>query len=301
MPKMYEKILVPLDGSVLAEAALPYAQELAGRLGSEVTLVYFIKSPEDRCRHMYQFYIEGMVQAVRQGAQRYAMKSDRASIRVKSDFLAVHSSKEIVEYADKEDISLIATVLSRQSISWPWSSGSVAEQVVRVWRKPRLLIRANGACPNVCETSMINRVLVPLDGSEKSEIVIPYVEELAYRLGAEVVLLQVLSPGYISTGPEGSEYTVLPDKQMTLDKLYAKDYLDRVGARLSQMGVITETQVRFGNAAEEIIKLAAWTQSDLVAMSTHGRSGVGRWVFGSVAERVLYEGNTPLLLVSMSS
>lgn len=87
---------------------------------------------------------------------------------------------------------------------------------------------------------------------------------------------------------------------MTLETLYAKDYLDRVGTRLNQTGVITKTEVRVGNAAEEIIKLAARIQSDMVAMSTHGRSGVGRWIFGSIAERVLHEGNTPLLLVRIS-
>lgn len=294
---MFERILVPLDGSVLAEAALPHAEELAGRLGSEVTLVYVTKTPENPCRHMHQFYIEGMVEVTRQGAQRYAMKPGRPSMRVKSDILVGQPTEEIVEYADKEDIGLIVIAAYRQSITWHWPSRSVAEQVVRVTRRPVLLIRAEGARPKGRETSMINRVLVPLDGSEGSEAVIPYIEELAYRLEAEVVLLRVLPPGYMSTGPEGNGYTVFSEKQMTLDKLYAKDYLDRVGTRLNQTGVITKAEVRVGNAAEEIIKLAAWTQSDMVAMSTHKRSNVGRWIFGSVAERVLHEGNTPLLLV----
>jgi nucleotide-binding universal stress UspA family protein len=294
---MYDRILVPLDGSVLAEAALPHAEELAGRLGSELRLVFVTKTPEDRCRRMHQLYVVGMVEVTRQGAQRYAMKSGRPSIQVKSDILVGQPTEQIVEYADKEDIGLIVMAAYRQPITWHWPSRSVAEQVLRAMQRPVLLIPAKVARPNGHEASMINRVLVPLDGSEESETVIPYVEELAYRLEAEVVLLRVLRPGYISTGAEGYEYTVFSEKQVTLDTLHAKDYLDRVGTHLNQTGVITKTEVRVGNPAEQIIKLAAWVQSNMVAMSTYGRSGVGHWIFGSVAERVLYEGNTPLLLV----
>jgi nucleotide-binding universal stress UspA family protein len=259
---MYDRILVPLDGSVSAEAALPHAEELAGRLGSEVTLVYVTTTPEDWPRHMHQSYIGGMVEVTRQGAQRYATKSGRPSVRVKSDILVGQPTEEIVEYANKEDIGLIVMATYRQSITWHWPSRSVAEQVVRITHRPVLLIRAKGARPNGREMNMTNRVLVPLDESEESQAVIPYIEELAYRLEAEVVLLRVLSPRYISTGPQGDEYAVFSEKQMTLDTLHAKDYLDRVGTCLNQTGVITKTEVRVGNAAEEIIKLAARIQSD---------------------------------------
>jgi nucleotide-binding universal stress UspA family protein len=90
---------------------------------------------------------------------------------------------------------------------------------------------------------------------------------------------------------------------MESSKTYVRDYLNKVGAPLKQKGVTVEIEVstmfdvKSVNAAEEIINFADKTRVDMVAMSTHGRSGVGRWVLGSVADRVLHEGNTPLLLV----
>ena len=80
-------------------------------------------------------------------------------------------------------------------------------------------------------------------------------------------------------------------------KAFSRDYLEEVVDRLKQKGATAQSEVRFGTAADEIIKFADAIDVSLVAMSTHGRSGVSRWALGSVAERVLRAGNTPLLLV----
>jgi nucleotide-binding universal stress UspA family protein len=90
---------------------------------------------------------------------------------------------------------------------------------------------------------------------------------------------------------------------MESDKAIATTYLNNMGARLKEKGITVSTEEKlnidiiYGNPAEEIIKLANEKQVDFIAMTTHGRSGVGRQVFGSVAERILREGNTPLMLV----
>ena len=157
-----------------------------------------------------------------------------------------------------------------------WTIGSIANKVVRATKRPVALVRAEGTRPEVPQKGMLRKALLPLDGSKESEVAIPYVAELASRLGISVVLLQVLAIGY---------------------KALAEDYLEKIGAQLKQKGVTVESRVMYGEAATEIINLAAEIHADVVAMSTHGRSGIGRWVLGSVAERVLYEGNTPLLLV----
>ena len=96
---------------------------------------------------------------------------------------------------------------------------------------------------------------------------------------------------------EGYAYVAYPPEQVQSEMLHARGYLEQVADRLRKKGVTAEVETRFGGAAEEIVKLAEETDADVVAMSTHGRSGVGRWIFGSVTERVLREGKTPLLLV----
>jgi nucleotide-binding universal stress UspA family protein len=177
--------------------------------------------------------------------------------------------------------------------------GSVADKVLRATNQPLALIRAKHANTDVPDYKLLNKTLVTLDGSKQSEVVIPYIEELASRLKAEVILLQVVAPDYhIYTGGS-QEYGIYSEQQMESVKAFSRDYLEEIVARLKQKGVAAQSEVRFGTAADEIIKFADAIDVSIVAMSTHGRSGVSRLALGSVAERVLRAGNTPLLLVRL--
>jgi len=297
---MYEKILVPLDGSELAEVDLPYAEELAGRLGSEGTLLYVSESAEDRY-HRMPIYMQEMAKATKRNAERYLEKPEGKAIKVESTVLVGHPADEIVAYADKEDIGLIVMATHGRSGIKRLALGSVAEKIVRTARQPVALIRAKGARPDVREKGMLKKALVPLDGSKESEASIPYIEELASKLKAEVVLFQVLEPTrYVYAGGAGAAKTPYTEKEMAPLKASAGDYLKKVAGGLEGKGITTRYEVRVGTAAEEIIKLADELYVDMVAMSTHGRSGISRWAFGSVADKVLHAGNTPLLLVRMS-
>ena len=288
---MYEKILVPLDGSALAEVALPYAELLSGKLGSEVTLIYIHEATEVSNQHMGQFYLERMVEVTKQGAERGRRPSGDPGIKVNSAVQVGNPAEEIIGYAGKENVDLILMAAHGQSGIKNWALGNVAEKVVRATDRPVMLIRANGART---EKVNIGSVLLPLDGSKEGEAALPYIEQLASKLGARVILLQVLATGYIGLGYTYVAYT---EQQIVSDSALAKDYLDKVSGRLRQSGIATESVVRLGNAAEEIIEFTDKVGTDLVAMSTHGRSGIGHWVFGSVAERVLHSANKPLLLV----
>jgi len=291
---MYEKILVPLNGSEITEVALPYAEELAGRLGSEVTLIYVGELAQDQQYHrMHQFYVQGIVELTKRGIERYIEKASGRAIKVESKILAGDPAEEIVNYADKEDVGLIVMATHSRPVITRWALGSVAEKVARATKQPLVLIRARGARPDVREKNILKKVLVTLDGSKESEAVIPYIEELASKLKAEVILLQVLTPEYPT-------YNISQLKQLEQARTSAKDYIEKMEAQLKQKGIAVRSELRerlTGGAAEEIIKLADEMNADVVAMSTHGRSGVSRWAFGSVADKVLHAGNTPLLLV----
>ena len=287
---MYEKILVPLDGSALAEAALPYAGLLSGKLGSEVTLIYVHEATEVSNQRIGQFYLERTVEVTKQGAERGRPPSGGPGIKVRSAVQVGNPAEEIVGYAGKEKADLILMATHGQSGIRNWPLGNVAEKVVRSANRPVMLIRANGA---QTEKVNISSVVLPLDGSKEGEAALPYIEQLASGLGVRVILLQVLATGYMGL----YTYAAYTEQQIASDSALAKDYLDKVGGRLRQSEIATESVVRLGDAAGEIIDFTDKVGADLVAMSTHGRSGVGRWVFGSVAERVLHSGNKPLLLV----
>lgn len=149
---------------------------------------------------------------------------------------------------------------------------------------------------------MYERILVPLDGSKVGEAALPYVEELVSKLAqaqkVEVTLLQVVSPltHYVVAG-EASVAVPYTEQETEQIKKKAMDYLDKAGEGLRSKGAIVKCTVGVGRAAEEIIKATDETNADLIAMSTHGRSGFSRWAFGSVTEKVLRGGNVPVLMV----
>jgi nucleotide-binding universal stress UspA family protein len=133
---------------------------------------------------------------------------------------------------------------------------------------------------------MYERILVPLDGSELAKQIVPRVQVLAAAHGSEVVLLNVLP----TSG-------VLP-KTAAKERQEAEDHLMEVEQELLDAGVKARHTIRHGaDAAAEIVDYAKVNDIDLIAMSTHGRTGVGRWVFGSVASRVLRGTTKPILLI----
>jgi len=294
---LYERILVPLDGSELAQIALPYAEKLAGVLGSQLILIYVSESVDDQYHHMHH-YLQQMVEAAKQNAERYLDKQEGRTIKVDSVILAGDPAEEIVKYAGKEDIGLIVMSTHGRSGIKRWAMGSVVDKVLRATRQPLALVRAKGARPDMLgERNILSKILVTLDGSKESEAVIPYIEELASKLKAEVILLQVIAPDYHIYAAGGPEYGVYAEQQMESMKKSARDYLEEIITRLKQREVTAKAEIMLGTVAETIINFADQTNAGLVAMTTHGRSGVSRWAFGSVAERVLRAGNTPLLLV----
>ena len=149
---------------------------------------------------------------------------------------------------------------------------------------------------------MEERILVPLDGSKIGEAALPYVEELVSKLlpevKVEITLLQVVSSltHYVVAG-EASTRVPYTEEEMEQTKKKAMEYLEMLTEALRGKGASVSAKVAVGNAAEEIIKAADEINADMIAMSTHGRSGLSRWAFGSVTDKVLRGGRKPVLVV----
>jgi len=150
---------------------------------------------------------------------------------------------------------------------------------------------------------MYERILIPLDGSQVGESALPYVEDLLSKLSSEVkvevTLLQVLHPvsPHVVGGYEIPD-VAYTETEMEESKKKAIDYLNKAGETLRSKGATVTAKVEVGDASEEIIKVAEEINADLIAMSTHGRSGLSRWAFGSVTDKVLRRGGIiPVLTV----
>ncbi len=149
---------------------------------------------------------------------------------------------------------------------------------------------------------MEQRILMPLDGSKVGEAALPLVEDLVSQLllgsKVEIILLQVVSllTHYIVAGEAGVKvpYT---EKEMGQIEKRAMDYLEKAGKGLESKGATVKIEVRVGNPADEIIKVANEINANLIAMSTHGRSGISRWAFGSITDRVLRAATQPIFMV----
>ncbi|MFC2071925.1 universal stress protein [Chloroflexota bacterium] len=294
---MFKRILVPLDGSELSESALIYAEELAGALNSEVELVYVCEPRESEYRHMHQLYIEKIAQQMRNQIEAYHAREKSLVVKVNGVILDGDPAAELIDYAGKNEISLVVMVSHGRSGIMPWSTGSTATKVIQRIGKPLLLIRTSDPALKIGKGEMFNKILIPLDGSENGEAALPYIKELSNELKSEVTLLQVVETGQYANNVGGLDYVLFPEQYVESMKADAQQYLKKVGGKLTGTKATVRSEVRTGQAAQEIIKFADETKARLVAISTHGRSGVRRWISGSVAYKVLQAGHTPLLLV----
>jgi len=143
---------------------------------------------------------------------------------------------------------------------------------------------------------MYRTILVPLDGSKRAEAILPHVEEVAHRYDARVILLRVVEP--IPVVMDGAGVTPALDP-LIIDELTkdAKSYLAKTQEELRKKGIVARAHVAFGPAVPTILGLAQREHVDLIAMASHGRSGLPRVFYGSVAAGVLHGVDRPLLLV----
>ena len=146
---------------------------------------------------------------------------------------------------------------------------------------------------------MYQRVLVPLDGSELAECILPHVETIAKGCGVQnVIFLRVVEPFYMPSGYHDAVFHEEEIKNVDSDsKLLAENYLIQLLSLTKYDGVNVQSEVIMGKAAESITEYTTKNSIDLSIIATHGRSGISRWVWGSVADRVLRSACVPVLMV----
>jgi nucleotide-binding universal stress UspA family protein len=144
---------------------------------------------------------------------------------------------------------------------------------------------------------MYKRVLVPVDGSEVAEAIVPFILDIAGPLDLDVIVLQVNRP-IPPMAVEGTRYLEIDDVEARREE--AQAYLSGVAAEMRAKGVRAETRVRRGEPVAEILAAAKEERADLIAMTTHGRSGPARLLFGSVAEGVLRHATIPVFLMKQT-
>jgi nucleotide-binding universal stress UspA family protein len=285
--QMEKTILVPVDGSPLAERALPYAHVFARAAGARVLLIRAVPPPAT----LYEAEVETM--EMRQSAEAYL--EDLASRQTeprRADTAVVmgDAAEALVEAIGVRKPELVVMSTHGRSGIGRWVYGSVADAVMRAASAPVLLVPA--ACPGAWPQDRAPRVLVPLDGSMVAEGVLDLVEAWARPLHAEVYVLRVVEPRAMAATDPAAFLWLDP----TAEQEEARSYVAAMVHKLRSDGHTAQGADAFGFAVPAIVDAARAESADVIAMSTHGSGGLTRLLMGSVATGVVQRACVPVLL-----
>jgi nucleotide-binding universal stress UspA family protein len=300
---MHRSVLVPLDGSVFGEHALPFALSIARRAGVPLELAHIYVPPpvvyaetwplvestlEPRLREQGKAYLEGVVRRL----------TDIAPVEVTSAMLEGPVAEALQERVQVSGAGLIAmTTHGRGTLSRFWL-GSVADRLVRRAPVPVLLVHPQAEPPDLGSEPLLKRILIPLDGSPLAEQALEPALDLGRLMNADFILLRIVEPMYVvhygsmAYAFEDVDLTVVEELQRA-----AKVYLDATAKRLREQGFQVETRViTCASPASAIQEEAEGADVKLVVLATHGRSGLSRALLGSVADKVVRGAHLPVMV-----
>jgi len=281
---MYERILVPLDGSELAEQAIPYVEWLARKFNSEVIVLTACLAGDS------------LERALKEYIERRAEKIQSLGIKARSACIEGEPAASIIDFAGKNEVSLIAISTHGRTGVSQWLLGSIANKVVQRSHIPVFLVRSSQPARTPADKEL-RKILLTLDGSHFSEAIIPYVERLAKVTDSEVALLRVIEPAKLPQLAAYADREKYEKDFMAKLKKEAKRYLDKKKTAMKSKGIKVNSALLEGKADETILQYAEDKSVNLIALTTHGFSGISKWAYGSVASRIIEASSKPTLLV----
>jgi len=292
-------ILVPLDGSAQSEAVLPFATAIAKAQAEALTLVSVVEPEGSNPLLLHIEQDSDLARSLHRGAQAYldgvAGRLTAEGVTASTAIVGGVPSEQILRIASERAVSMIAMATHGRGGIQRWALGSVADKVMRLSVIPTLLVRP----PETAEparTVALERLLVPLDGSELAEAALGPAARLAQATGASLVLLRV-EPWLSSKMGFGTEEMYLPNLPDLEEQAAAGavEYLESARRQIPA-GIVCKPVVLRGFPNLMIQDYVGVNSVDLVIMCTHGRGGLTRFVIGSKADALVRSG-VPTLLV----
>jgi len=290
-----KKILVPLDGSELAERALHIVRELALPTKATVLVVRVVEPPSlftlgDRLEIEARIIreAEDYINRVAEELRALGISAETA-VPYDSDVPGA-----ILEQIRLKEPDLVVMSTHGRSGLGRWIYGSVAEAVLARSPVPVIVVKATAPPRPFMPTVKPPRILVPLDGSQYGEAALPAAAELARIFEGTLVLVRVVPLGQVAFVPE----TPVPAQAVLDEELKAaRDYLEKTAASLRAQGLKAAVEVEVGPVVPRLLEVARRVDADLIAISSHGRTGLSELIFGSVALGLLRQAEVPLLVV----
>lgn len=298
---MFKHILVPLDGSRLAEAAIPVAATLAGKLGATVTLIHVIEhnAPQEIHGEHHLGKPEEALDYLKRIARESFPKQTVVDTHVHTDEVA-SVSKSIVDHAGEFAPDLIVMCAHGSGGLRDILVGSIAQQVIGTGKTPVLLIQPQ---PGDNAPFDLRQVLAPLDGDPEHEHGLQVAAEMAAAFTAELTLLVVVPTLGTLSLERAATGRLLPGTMKALLNMSEQDsseYLEKKIRSLTVPSLVCNATVRRGEPGLEIANYARSIHADLIVLGTHGKAGTEAFWSGSVAPKLPGLTNIPLLFVPVS-
>jgi nucleotide-binding universal stress UspA family protein len=299
---MFKHILVPLDGSLLAEAALPAAAFLARRLGARVTLFHVVErnAPSEVHGQPHLGNAEDAA-AYLERLSRQAFSPDIAVDRHVHAAEADNVAGSIVAHADELKHDLVIMCSHGRGQALHLFLGSIAQKVIALGSRPVLITRPDeqgGAPPFLC-----NNILVPLDGDPDHAQALPVSKEIARACGAALHLVMVVPRFASLSGAAKVSSRLLPATASRILEMASQDARETFRKQLESLrgeGFAASAHVLRGDPAKTIAKAAGHAGIDLIVLATHGKTGMKAFWAGSVTHRICTLTRTPLLLIPLA-
>jgi nucleotide-binding universal stress UspA family protein len=295
---MTRTIVVPLDRSTVAESALPFAISLANQTGGRLALLAVIDLPFEFAAWLDASTVIDARIDVEDAYGDYleALALEIEDVPVEAVVRSGNAAAEIQHFVEALEDPVVVMASHGRSGVRRMLIGSVTQQVVHRVKTPVIVVPARVPEDRTAEPKL-DKLLFPLDGSEFAEYALEAGLALMDDYKPEIHLLRVVEVVSWYGGPySGMDYYGL-DPYIDVSRDAADAYLTRIATDLHDRGYTVTTEVRVGLVADQIEAVAEGGGVDMVVMATHGRAGVGRLIFGSVAERALRQSPTPLMLV----
>ena len=306
---MFTKALVPLDGAEVSKGVIPFVTQFARGLDIGVVLATAVEFDPLR-EGLLNRIAGGLTDAPSADALRERIERDvKNRLEDLADSMALEGiaaetlvrfgpvSDSIIGMAQDSDCDLIAMSTRGRGVVSSGLLGSVTYKIMHESPMPVMAITPERAAQNWGDDYAIKQIILPLDGSELAEAALPYAAVIAQRMNMTVTLVSVLSLDDVAYSEGYNLGSVLRDVEGEME-VETRRYLAGVARQLREDGLDARIEVlRGGSASSEIANLARETDHNMIALATHGRSGVRRLLMGSVAEAVVRESGDPALII----
>jgi nucleotide-binding universal stress UspA family protein len=295
---MFNRILLPLDRSVLAECVLPHAIAVARAFESQVTLLNVMDMPrEERWRNVMDPLNWQIHKAeVKTYLHEVDLHLQAAGLLTETHILEGFAAEQISGFSDTHAPQLIILSSHGQSGLSGWNVSGVVLKVILRARTSIMIVRAYQPTPSEMTSLRYRRILVPIDGSQRAECVLPMASALARFHEAQILLAHVVQrPEMPRRTPLSREDVEVADRLVERNQTEALQYLNDLRSHLS--GEVQARVLVSNHIAATLHELVEQEMIDLVVLSAHGHSGLTQWPYGSVVISFIAFGTTPVLIV----